>query len=91
MAARMEHWIKQHPLLTFFGLAYAIRWTGEIAAYILAEPQGLALSNEENLLHFWRLVQLQLTAAEAIPFTLFMLAASPLFATGTEAGGIMIG
>ena len=80
MPARMEHWIKQHPLLTFFGLAYALRWTFEIPALLLAHRVGLSLSNEDNLLHFFRLVQLQLTAAEAFPFILFMLAAGPLFA-----------
>lgn len=35
-------WVAQHPLLAFFGLAYAISWTLWLVAALLGEDSGLA-------------------------------------------------
>ncbi len=72
--------IKQHPLVSFFVLAYAITWSLQLAAIALAPGQGMSLSNETNFQYFLDLLAGRLNSGQALVYFLFTLGAGPLFA-----------
>jgi hypothetical protein len=72
--------IKQYPLVSFFVLAYAITWTLQLTAILLAPSRGMTLNNETNFLYFIDLLSMRLSPGQALVYGLFTLGAGPLFA-----------
>ena len=81
MAAAIKHRIQLNPLIAFFVIAFSITWFFQILALVLAQRNGLALSNEDNLLHLFDLLSLRLASGEAFAYLLFTLGAGPLVAS----------
>jgi hypothetical protein len=72
--------IRLYPLASYFVLAFAITWTCQLTAIILAPSQGMSLSNETNLLYFVDLVTGRLSIKLMLVYGMFTLGAGPLFA-----------
>ena len=81
MAAAIKHRIQLNPLIAFIVIAFSITWFFQILALVLAQRNGLALSNEDNLLHLFDLLSLRLASGEAFAYLLFTLGAGPLVAS----------
>ncbi|GEM44682.1 CPBP family intramembrane glutamic endopeptidase [Deinococcus cellulosilyticus] len=77
----MQRWIRQFPLLSFFVLAFGITWGFQVPAIVLAQQQGLTLSNEMNLQHFLSLFSPTGQVDSLLPYLLFTLGAGPLVAS----------
>lgn len=82
MSATIGHRIQRYPLLAFFVIAFSITWSFWILSLAFAWRHDFALSNEENLLHFFDLLSLRLSSGEAFAYLIFTLGtAGPLLAS----------
>ncbi len=73
--------MRRSPLVVFFVIAFSITWFFQILGLLLAQRNDLALSNEDNLLHFFALISLRLAPGEASSYLVFTLGAGPLVAS----------
>ncbi len=73
----MKNWIKQHALLVYFILAFAITWACQIGGLLLAPP-GMRLGNEVNFLHWQALFAGQLDGPSFLALLIFSLGLGPL-------------
>lgn len=53
MSGTITRRIQRSPLIAFLVIAFAITWFCWILAFVLAERNGLTLTNERNLLHLF--------------------------------------
>ncbi len=73
--------MRRSPLVVFFVIAFSITWFFQTLGLLLAQRNDLALSNEDNLLHFFALLSLRLAPGEASAYLVFTLGAGPLVAS----------
>ncbi len=71
--------LKKYPLISFFTLAYLITWTLQLSGIWLAGQSGIAISNEDNLLHFINLMNGNLNSQQTLAYLTFSLGMGPLF------------
>lgn len=80
MGVAIRNWMRSSPLVAFFVIALSITWFSQILGLLLAHRNDLALSNEDNLLHFFSLISLRLAPGETSAYLVFTLGAGPLVA-----------
>jgi uncharacterized protein len=78
MGATIRHWIQRNPLIAYSVLALSITWFTQILGLLLAQRNALSLLNEDNLLHFFALLSLDLAPGEASAFLIYTLGFGPL-------------
>lgn len=80
MGVVVRNWMRRSPLVAFFVIAFSITWFFQLLGLFLAGRNGLSLTNEDNLLHFFALISLRLAPGEASGYLVFTLGAGPLVA-----------